>query len=228
MIEIIPAILPTNIGELRGKVSLVKDFVHTVQFDMCDGVFVPTRTWPYNGKDIMAHQAILNEDEGLPYWDEVNYEFDLMVKNAKDHFADIVKLGPSRLVFHLEAEKDLLDFFVNLDPYYNETIEIGIALNTTTSITTVEAYIPYIKFVQCMGIENIGHQGQPFDERVLEQIRSVRKLAPHLPVSVDGSVNHATAHILIEAGATRLVVGSALFNQLDMETTINNLAHIIV
>ena len=79
MIEVIPAILPKGIGELREKVARVKESVKTVQFDFCDGIFVPTRTWPYNGKSEDAYAEIIKENEGLPFWEDVDYEFDLMV-----------------------------------------------------------------------------------------------------------------------------------------------------
>ena len=228
MIEIIPAVLPQNIGELRGKVSLVKGLVKTVQFDMCDGVFVPTRDWPYNGKDVMAYQEILNEENGLPYWEHVNYEFDLMVKNAAKQFDEILKLGPTRVVFHLEAEENLKDFFENLDQYYKDQIQFGIAINTTTDPALVTELVPYISFIQCMGIENIGRQGQRFDERVLTQIRTVKQLFPEIIVSVDGSVNKATAHALVEAGASRLVIGSAIFAEIDVQGVIEDFEHLVL
>lgn len=227
MIEVIPAILPGNIGELRGKVALVRDFVKTVQFDMCDGIFVPTKSWPYNGKDVMAYQEIINEESGLPGWEQVNYEFDLMVKNASTQFVDIIKLGPSRIVFHLEAEDNLLTFFETLDPYYKESLELGVAINTTTDPELLRPLLPHIKFVQCMGIEIIGKQRQSFDHRVLEQVAKVRTIAPELPISVDGSVNKETAHALVEAGATRLVIGSAIFDELDTGGVIEDFQNLV-
>ncbi len=227
MIEVIPAIMPQNIGELRGKVSIVAPFVKTVQIDLCDGIFVATKTWPYNGKDVMAYQEIINEETGLPAWERVNYEFDLMVKNATAQFNEILKLGPTRLVFHLEAEDNLLSFLENLDPYFKETLEIGVAINTTTDVALLEPLIPHIKFVQCMGIEIIGKQRQKFDGRALDQIKQVRALAPTLPISVDGSVNRGTAHDLVLAGATRLVIGSALFDEIDTQTVIEDFRNLV-
>ncbi len=227
MIEIIPGILPTNIGELRGKASLVKDIVATIQFDMCDGIFVPTKTWPYNGKDEMAYREILNEENGLPYWEEVNYEFDLMVKNASKQYEEILKLGPTRIIFHIEAEDDLVSFFENLDPYHLHSMDFGVAINTTTDVLKIEPLLPYISFVQCMGIEIIGKQRQPFDDRVIGQIKKIRELYPKLIVSVDGAVSKKTAHVLVEAGATRLVIGSALFDEIDIQGAVENFQNLV-
>ncbi|NCU28940.1 MAG: hypothetical protein EOM85_04725, partial [Candidatus Moranbacteria bacterium] len=106
------------------------------------------------------------------------------------------------------------------DPYTKDNVEIGLAINTTTNISKLDKFINHIDFVQCMGIENIGFQGQPFDERVLEQISSIHKKYPEIPVSVDGSVNEQTAQKLIDSGATRLVTGSALLRTYDIKSTI--------
>ena len=71
-----------------------------------------------------------------------------------------------------------------------------------------------------MGIEKIGYQGQPFDERVIDQVKALRKEYPELIISVDGGVSFDTAPRLIEAGANRLVVGSVIFNSLDIRETV--------
>jgi ribulose-phosphate 3-epimerase len=227
MIEIIPAILPENIGELRGKAGLVHGLVRTIQIDFCDGFFVPSKTWPYNNKDTQFYTQILNEQEGLPYWEDFNFEFDLMVKNAHKDFENILKLGPSRVVFHLDAESDLVSFFEKLDPIYLTLLDFGIAVTTTDDIKRVEVFLPYISFVQCMGIERVGVQRQDFDERVLQQIRSVKSTYPNLKVSVDGSVNKSTIHALVEAGADRLVIGSALFDEIDIQSALEDFENTI-
>ena len=104
--------------------------------------------------------------------------------------------------------------------YTRENVEIGVALNTTTPIETIKPIISKVDFIQCMGIEKIGYQGEPFDERVLEQISELRKIYPELIISVDGSVNETTAPLLVKAGANRLVVGSAIMNSYDVRETI--------
>ena len=79
---------------------------------------------------------------------------------------------------------------------------------------------PAIDFVQFMGIENIGYQGEPFDERVFEKIRELRERFPDTIISVDGGVSLENADKLIEAGANRLVSGSAIFESGDIAGTV--------
>ena len=231
--EIIPAILAKNFNELREEISRVVGLVKIVQIDICDGIFVPTKTWPFDsahGEPIedINFAKIMAEEDGLPYWEDVDFELDLMVKDAHKSFDKFLKLGAKRLVFHIEAENEaeFKEFLEAIDPYTRENIEIGIAINTTTSIEKLAPLIFHIDFVQCMGIEHIGKQGQPFDERVIQQVEGLRILYPELEISVDGAINLNNASSLIKAGVNRLVVGSAIINSDNPEGVIRELQNL--
>lgn len=225
MTEIIPAILAKDINDLRQKIANVVNVARIVQIDMCDGKFVESQSWPMQRDDIASTSLILEEEEGLPYWENLDFEFDLMVKDAIKQFDFFVRLGAKRIIFHLEAEdkNELKEFIDSIDPYTRENLDIGIAINTTTEIQELFPYINSIDFVQCMGIEHIGFQGEPFDERVLAQIKSLKEKYPDLIISVDGSVNEDTAPLLVEAGADRLVAGSVLMRSFDVRETMKEL-----
>lgn len=229
MTEVIPAILVEDFEELRASISRVVSVARTVQIDICDGKFTPYASWPMQVSDEGSVYNILNEEEGLPYWDSLDFEFDLMVINAHEQFEFFTRLGAKRIVFHIEAELDktkFKEFLEGMDMYFRENIQLGVAINTTTPISELDPIISHIDFVQCMGIENIGHQGEPFDERALDQVKSLRASYPELIISVDGSVNEKTAPLLVSAGANRLVVGSALMKSLDIRETIKNLENL--
>lgn len=225
MTEIIPAVLAKDYNDLRQKIANVVNITNIVQIDICDGKFVESISWPMNKDDIESTSKILEEEEGLPYWENLDFEFDLMVKDAIKQFDFFVRLGAKRIIFHLEAENELelKEFIDSIDPYTRENLEIGIAINTTTKIEKLFPYINSIDFVQCMGIENIGFQGEPFDERVINQIKGLKEKYSDLIVSVDGSVNEDTAPLLVEAGASRLVVGSVLMRSFDVRETMKEL-----
>lgn len=222
MTEVVPAILVKDFNELKEKLAIYKDFVKIVQIDVCDGRFVNTISWPMNQDDAESLSSIIDEEEGMPYWTELDYEFDLMIRNAHEQFDTFIQLGAKRIVFHLEAEdeKEFHDFLESIDPYIRDNIEIGLAINTTTNIDKLDQYVNYLDFIQCMGIEHIGQQGQPFDKRVLEQISSIKKKYPEVVISIDGSVNEKTAEILVKHGVNRLVIGSALLRTYDIKNKI--------
>jgi ribulose-phosphate 3-epimerase len=219
MAEIIPAILPKNFEDLKNKVGVMRGLVPIVQIDLCDGKFVPTVTWPFHEKDAQSLDDILNEREGMPYWDEINFELDLMVSDAIENFSNYLSMGARRVVFHIEAVGDVVEFkefLEGIDLYVREGVDMGIAINNDTALETIFPIISNIDFVQVMGIKHIGMQGADFDERVLERISELKNKFPELVVSVDGSVNEETAPRLLLAGAGRLVVGSAIWQSDDI------------
>lgn len=222
MTEITPAVLAEDFQELNEKLAKFINTTKIVQVDICDGKFTPSISWPMQAKDQLSVQSILDEEDGLPFWDKIDYEFDLMVLNAHKKFDFFARLGAKRIVFHLEAEteSDFKDFLESLDPYLKDNIEIGLAINTATDIEKLSPFINCIDFIQCMGIENIGFQGEPFDDRVIDQIKNIKEKYPEMKISVDGSVNEETAPLLIEAGASRLVIGSALMQSYDIREKI--------
>lgn len=223
MVEIIPAILPQNFDEIVEKVSRVKGFAKTVQVDVCDGRFVPSLTWPYRGDD-GEFERILREEEGMPAWQELDYEFDLMVDEPEDVVEDWVAAGASRVVLHAESKGDVGRAIELL----KGRVEVGIALNIDMPASVIGDQRFGIKeggfqFIQLMGIDRVGFQGQEFDARVIEKIGEVKKSYPDCSVSIDGGVSLDNAKLLIDAGVDRLVVGSAIFNSSDVGDTIKAL-----
>jgi ribulose-phosphate 3-epimerase len=231
MIDIIPAILPKNYEDLKNKISLVRGVVPVVQIDLCDGIFVSSKTWPFltGGGNDDNFLKILNEQEGMPFWEDIDFELDLMVADAVPNFDIYTKLGPKRIVFHIEAVEnleDFRDFLEGMDVYIRDAIEIGVAINTNTPIEQIFPLVNLVDFVQCMGIEQIGFQGQKFDEKVLAQIKILKEKFPDLIITVDGGVNFETIPELVKAGASRLVIGSTIFKSEDIRETINELENL--
>ena len=142
-----------------------------------------------------------------------------MVADAVENFDIYTKLGPKRIIFHLEAVgnvEEFKNFMEGIDMYVRDSIQIGLAVNADTEISKIFPLVNSVDFVQCMGISEIGFQGQEFDERVLENIKKLKEKFSILIISVDGGVNLENAESLVSAGANRLVIGSALFNTDDI------------
>ncbi|MCC2630487.1 MAG: ribulose-phosphate 3-epimerase, ribulose-phosphate 3-epimerase [Candidatus Paceibacter sp.] len=219
MIEIIPAIMPDSFKDMRNKLSLVAPFTKSVQLDIMDGKFVKGRTWPYFSSDKFTFEDLLNESEGMPYWDKVDFEIDLMVDKPEEVIDGWITAGASRIIVHIEST-DKMDEIIKMMharfAYEGMTekpdVELGIALNIDTPISEIVGYLEDVQFVQFMGIAIIGLQGEPFDERVLDKIREFHNAHPEITISVDGGVSYETAPMLVEAGAKRLVSGSTIFN----------------
>ena len=219
--HIIPAILPGNFEEIHNKVARVAKFVPWVQIDLCDGKFVPSQTWPYNDGGFEN----LPQDTELPFWQDVNYEFDLMVADPVAAVDKVMELGGLRAVLHVGSAKEdeMLKALRALEHYDMEAV---LAIDNNRPLAELFSLLNkdhQVHAVQCMGIERPGFQKQSFDERVLERIKLIKEKYPEMIVSVDGAVNEETAHLLVQAGAERLVSGSAIFESGDSLGTIKKL-----
>ena len=220
MRAIVPAILEKDFQEIKNKLAFLHGRAKTVQIDFCDGVFVPNQTWPFasGGMEDADFKKIVNEEEGMPYWQDFDFEFDMMVTDAVEKFDIYMKLGPKRIIFHLQAQKNLEEFeefLEGIDPYVRDNLEIGIAILPNTDLEAVSGLLHKADFIQCMGIDQVGFQGQSFNPVVLEKIKFLKTIMPGMEVAVDGSVNMETAGPLIKAGADRLGIGSALWKAPD-------------
>lgn len=229
MTEVIPAIMPRNFSDLKEKVVAVAPFVCTVQIDLMDGIFVPERTWPYFSNTDADFAKLLSEDQGLPLWEKIDYEVDLMSATSESDVFDWIKAGAKRIIIHTESTEELLKLIGEIRAEFGRPLEdptapqIGIAALNDTPLEEWKHFIPEVDFVQVMGIGRIGYQKQPFDERSLSRITQLREMFPELIISVDGGVHADTAERLVKAGANRLVSGSFIFESPSIKAAIDTL-----
>ncbi len=231
--EIIPAILEQSFEEIEKKLSRAEHVTRTIQLDVCDGIFVKNITWPYitspeQGKSFnydAVFTALLKEERDMPGWESFDFELDLMVADPLRLLPDLLVVGPSRIVFHLSDPKTILDTLHVLRSKIPGLVSMGIAIPAGGDISFLKECVAegVISFVQVMGIEKIGFQGQPFDTRALATIQTIRQTYPELPISVDGAVSMDTKEALRNAGATDLVVGSAFWKTDDLAATLKKL-----
>lgn len=225
MVEIIPAIIPKSFEDLNDKITLVNGLVELVQVDILDGKLTPSNSWPYNEEGEENFRKIKDEEEGFPFWKDIDFEADLMISDPLSNIQDWITAGARRLVVHFESLERPGEF---LDAIREKMLsrssmfytEIGIGVHINTRNEEIYPLLSGVDFVQCMGIKKIGYQGEPFSEEVIPKIEDFREKFPELFISVDGGVSLENAEALISAGANRLVVGSALFNSENIEETL--------
>lgn len=222
MIEVVPAIIPESFEEIAAKAAQVKRLVRRVQIDVADGSYAPSTTWPYDGDDTHM-DALAEEGEGLPFWDELEYEVDLLIKEPEHDIDRWIHAGIAAAVIHIEST-DNPDIAIAKLKEMN--VDVGIGIKPSTPNTELYKYIDSADFVQCMGNDEIGYHGVELDEHVFEKIREIRGMYPELPIAVDIGVNTETAPKLVEAGATKLVSGSAIFGSENIGETIEHLKNL--
>ena len=204
---VVPAVIPNSFAHLSETLTKLAAFTHAAQVDIVDGRFVPSISWPYHEGEVISELAT--------YSDTFDLEVDLMVLQPEAVIDAYVEAGVKRVVVHIESTEELTRIIAN---HASHSYALGLALNNETPLSKLNDYVNDIDFVQLMGIAHIGAQGEAFDDRVLSRIRALRTQYPNLEISVDGSVNKETLPSLLNAGAQRLISGSAILEADDPET----------
>ena len=160
----------------------------------------------------------MNEEEGMPFWEEFDFEFDLMVADAVENFDLYMKLGGKRMIFHPDMKGDVEEFehfLEGLDMYVRDNVEIGVAFRPSDDLSVVSRLSHKADFLHCMGSDKIGFQGEAFSEKALENIKFLKKSLPGVVISVDIGVNLQNAQKILDAGADRLSIGSGIWKNKD-------------
>ncbi len=201
MMEIIPAIIPRTARDVRAVADVIVHRPLTLHID-----YVGRRYGGQQGGEFLPTSDMLTSG--------VTYEAHLMERDKGrilEHFLD---LGVSRVIFQYEAYDDHHEIEELVYHAHMKGIEAGLALLIETPLEKIRSLSTSIDFVQLMSIGEIGAQGRRFDERVLERICDARRQYT-MPISVDGGITPEKVAALVEAGADRLVVGSAIVQQPD-------------
>ena len=204
MIKIAPSILAADFANLERDIALVRtaDYLHV---DVMDGLFVP------------------NISIGLPVVQSIRRVTDLpldvhlMIHKPARYIDAFCKAGADLLSIHLEADHParVADALRAME---ENGLKKAVALRPITAARAILPYLEQLDMVLVMTVEP-GFGGQRFMESQLDTIREVRALIdrynPACELEVDGGVNARTAPLVIEAGATVLVAGSAVYGAED-------------
>jgi ribulose-phosphate 3-epimerase len=202
-IKLAPSILSADFARLADAVQQAEaggaDWIH---LDVMDGHFVPNLTI---GPPVVA--AIRRVTQ-LPL------DVHLMIEAPDRLLEAFADAGSDLITVHQEA-------CVHLHRTVERIRELGarpgVSLNPATPIVMLDEILPCVDLVLIMTV-NPGFGGQRFIESSPARIAALREgldaLGLHdVEIEVDGGIAEATAPIVVEAGASVLVAGAAVFNR---------------
>jgi ribulose-phosphate 3-epimerase len=204
MVKIAPSILSADFSKLGEEISDVeKGGAELIHVDVMDGHFVP---------NITIGPLVV---ESIRPITKLPLDVHLMIENPDQYIESFAKAGADYITVHVEACRHLHRTIQLIKSF---GVKAGVVLNPATPVQLIEPIIEELDIVLLMSV-NPGFGGQKFIPSVLNKIKQVRDLAKQkgvkLEIEVDGGVNEQTARLCVEAGATILVAGSAVYNQED-------------
>jgi len=182
--------------------------VDAIQVDVMDGSFVPVIT--FGAGVVRALRPLVS----LPL------DVHLMIVEPQRHLEAFAEAGANRLIVHQEACRHLHRVLQGIREL---RIEAGVAINPATPLSVLEEVLDLTDLIQVMTV-NPGWGGQPFLHSQLDKIRRLRRMLDErglgTPISVDGGIDRTTAPLVVSAGATVLIAGSAIYN--DRASVVEN------
>jgi ribulose-phosphate 3-epimerase len=202
MIKIAPSILAADFSKLADEVKEVEQAgAELIHIDVMDGHFVPNIT--------MGPIVV----EALRPVTDLPLDVHLMIENPDAYIEQFAKAGADYITVHVEACRHLHRTIQLIRSF---GVRPGVVLNPHTPVEHIFHILEDIDMVLFMTV-NPGFGGQKFIHSVLPKVKQLSDLIKEkglsIEIEIDGGVNEETIVPCVEAGATVLVAGSAIYNE---------------
>jgi ribulose-phosphate 3-epimerase len=203
-VKLAPSILAADFARLGQQVTeAAQARADRIHVDVMDGHFVP---------NLSMGPAIV---QSLRRVTDLPLETHLMVTDPDVFLDEFAAAGSDSLLVHWEGNANLYRTVQRIRTLGKRA---GVVINPATPAAVLEEIVQDVDQVLVMTV-NPGFGHQQFIGTTLPKIRRVRelieRLKPGCEVEVDGGIDAATAPLVVRAGATVLVAGSAIFGDRD-------------
>lgn len=212
MIKIAPSILAADFSKLGEDVKEVEkagaDLIH---IDVMDGHFVPNITF---GPPVV---------EAIRPLTKLPLDVHLMIENPDEYIEAFANAGADYITVHVEACRHLHRTLQLIRSY---DVKSGVVLNPHTPVETILHVLEEVDMVLFMTV-NPGFGGQKFIHTVLPKVKQLADIIQarnlSIEIEIDGGVDEKTIIPCVQAGATVLVAGSAIYGKEDRKAALQKI-----
>ncbi len=204
IVKLAPSILSADFAHLGKHVGEAEQAgADRIHIDIMDGHFVPNISM---GVPIVAS---LRGVTRLPL------EIHLMISDPDFFLDEFIESGSDAFLVHWEGNNNLHRTLQRVKVLGKR---VSVVINPATPAVVLEEILQDVDQVVVMTV-NPGFGHQPFIHTMLPKIRRTRQMIdqmkPGCDLEVDGGIDATTAPLVVAAGATVLVAGSAIFGADD-------------
>lgn len=207
MIRICPSTNPCDEEKLVDYAKEMQAYdIRFMHCDVMDGVFVENKCL-----SVEKIREITEETQ-------IGLDIHLMVSEPLMVLDKFLELPANFITMHYEAFKNSSDILRAVDKIHKKGVLAGISIKPNTNISAIKPLLPYIDLVLIMSVEP-GKSGQEFIESSIGKIKEIYSLIVQnqlrVKIEVDGGINKDNIRDVVNAGASMVVIGSALYNSED-------------
>ena len=223
MIKIAPSILAADVLHLERDVRrAVEGGCDWLHIDIMDAHFVPNLSYS------PAVVSRLKETFDVPL------DVHLMMNEPEKWIDVFLRSGADILTIHAESADAESDSESPLSERASESLagllerirgggaRAGIAIRPGTGLAKIRSLLPHADLVLTMTVEP-GFGGQKMQESVIDKIRALRECGYAGEIEADGGLTEENLPVLVGAGLSVAVMGTAVFGQKDPAAVIRRL-----
>ncbi len=202
-IKLAPSLLAADFSRLADEVQAVEDHVDWLHLDVMDGHFVPNISF---GIPVI---------ESLRPVTDLYFDCHIMTTNPAAYLGELAEAGVNLVTMHIEAVPDPTG---PAERARELGLDFGLVVNPHTPFAAMAPFAALCDVLVIMSVEP-GFGGQRFMSEVLPKVREAREWVESrglvADIQVDGGITPDNAREVVEAGATVVVAGSAVFRADD-------------